>query len=175
MRMVTGHNWGADRLSLINIYKALIRLTIDYGCIMYSSACKTSLKKIERMQFKALRIALGDFKTTHTSALLVESKETPINLRYEKLSLNYWVRLKGSFSNPALSVCSDCWEYSKKFSGFGWKIDNLVNHYGLKELKYGPALALSGVPPWLLPHNQAVITYLLEELKMSFADADSEL
>jgi len=99
---------------------------------------------MERMQFKALRIALGAFKTTPTSALLVESKETPLNLRYEKLSLTYWVRLKGSFNNPALSVLSDCWEYYKKFNGcgFGWNIDNLVNHYGLKELKYGLGLVV---------------------------------
>ena len=85
MRMVTGHSWGADRQSLIYIYKALMRSIIDYGCI----ACKTSLKKIERMQYKALRIALGAFKTTPTSALLVESKEAPIHLRYEQLSLTY--------------------------------------------------------------------------------------
>lgn len=69
MRMVTGHSWGADRQSLIYIYKALIRSIIDYGCIVYSSACKTSLNKIERMQFKVLRIALGAFK--RTPALLV--------------------------------------------------------------------------------------------------------
>ena len=64
--MVTGHSWGAENQSLIYIYKALMRSTIDYGCIL---ACKTSLKKIERMQFKALRIALGAFRTTPTSAL----------------------------------------------------------------------------------------------------------
>ena len=32
MRMVTGHYWGADRPSLMNLYKALIRSTFDYGC-----------------------------------------------------------------------------------------------------------------------------------------------
>ena len=46
MRMVTGRSWGADKQSLIYIYKALIRSTIDYGCKVYSLACKTSLKKI---------------------------------------------------------------------------------------------------------------------------------
>ena len=64
--MVTGHSWGAEKQSLIYIYKVMMRSTIDYGCIL---ACKTSLKKIERMQFKALRIALGAFRTTPTSAL----------------------------------------------------------------------------------------------------------
>ena len=57
------------------------------------------------------------------------------------LSLTYWVRLKGSVHNPSISVLSDCWEYTKKANGFGRNIDNLGNEYGLKELKYGPALA----------------------------------
>ena len=60
----------------MNLYKALIRSTFDYGCILYSSACKNSLKKLDRIQFKAIRIALGAMKTTPTSALLVEAEET---------------------------------------------------------------------------------------------------
>ena len=68
MRMITGKCWGADKQSLMYIYKALIRSTIDYGCVVYSSACKTSLRKLERIQFKALRIALGAKKTTPTCA-----------------------------------------------------------------------------------------------------------
>ena len=92
MRMVSGLCWGADRQSMLNIYKALIRSTVDYGCVVYSSACKTSLLKLERIQCKALRIALGAMKTTPTSALLVESEENPLSLRYRKISLTYWHR-----------------------------------------------------------------------------------
>ena len=42
MRMVTGHSWGAEKQSLIYIYKVMMRSTIDYGCIVYRLACKTS-------------------------------------------------------------------------------------------------------------------------------------
>ena len=98
-------------------------------------------------------------------------------LRYEQLSLIYWIRLKGSVHNPSISVLSDCWEYTKKANGFGWNIDNLVNEYGLKELKYGPALALSCIPPWLLPDPEVNIDLLTgksEHLtKQSFANACS--
>lgn len=104
MRMISGQHWGADKHSLINIYKALIRSTIDYGCIVYSSACVTTIKKLDRVQFKGLRIALGAIKTTPTCALLVEAEEPPLKLRFEKLSFTYWVRLIGSTNNPALSV-----------------------------------------------------------------------
>lgn len=61
MRMISGSYWGADRQPLQNIYKALMRSTSDYGCIAYCSACKASLLKLERIQSKALKIALGAF------------------------------------------------------------------------------------------------------------------
>ena len=60
-------------------------------------------------------------------------------------------------------MLADCWEYTKKDNGFGWNIDNLVNEYGLKELKYGPALALSCIPPWLLPDPEVNIDLLTEK------------
>ena len=76
-------------------------------------------------------------------------------------------------------MLSDCWKYTKKANGFGWNIDNLVNEYGLKELKYGPALALSCIPPWLLPDPEVNIDVLTEKsehlTKQSFAQAWSYL
>ena len=164
MRMVTGHYWGADKLSLMNIYKALIRSNLDYGCIIYSSASKTSLKKLDSIQFKALRIALGAIKTTPTSALLVEAEETPLSLRFIKLSITYWVRLQGSPNNPAVSVLKDCWEYYKKSSGFGWNIEKTAEQYGMKQFEFSPALVLSGVPPWILP-SPKIDTELLNKKK----------
>ncbi len=32
--------WGADRDSMLTIYQALIRSTIDYGCMIYGSAIR---------------------------------------------------------------------------------------------------------------------------------------
>ena len=38
-----------------------------------------------------------------------------------------------------------------------------MNEYGLKELNYGPALALSCIPPWLLPDPEVNIDLLTEK------------
>ncbi|KAL2092947.1 hypothetical protein ACEWY4_010259 [Coilia grayii] len=151
MRMVSGLCWGADRQSLLNIYKALIRSNIDYGCTVYGTACKTSLMKLERVHSRALRIALGALKTTPISALQVESAEAPLKLRFDKLALTYWVRLQCSVDSPAISVLKDCWEYYNKGKGFGWTIDETASAHGLKNLKFSSALAISNVPPWILP------------------------
>ena len=45
MKTLSRLSWGADRMSLIRIYRALIRSKLDYGCQIYDSATKTSLNK----------------------------------------------------------------------------------------------------------------------------------
>ena len=61
-------------------------------------------------------------------------------------------------------MLQDCWEYLKKSNGFGWTIDDAADQYGLKDLKFSPALAMSSVPPWILPVPEINID-LLEEKK----------
>lgn len=151
MRMVSGLCWGADRQSLLNIFRALIRSNTDYGCIVYGAACKTSLMKLERVHSRALRIALGAIKTTPISALQVEAEEAPIQMRFKKLALTYWVRLQCSTDSPAMSVLQDCWEYYKEGKGFGWNIEGDASMFGLKSLEFNSALVMSNVPPWILP------------------------
>uniref|UniRef100_A0A3Q3BK07 ribonuclease H n=1 Tax=Kryptolebias marmoratus TaxID=37003 RepID=A0A3Q3BK07_KRYMA len=59
LKAVAGNNWGADRESLLNIYRALMRSIIDYGSFLYGAAAKTTLQKIDRLQSRALRICTG--------------------------------------------------------------------------------------------------------------------
>ncbi len=134
MRSVTGYEWGADKLSLMVIYRALIRSCLDYGCMVYGVAAKSILEKLDKIQFRALRISIGAVKTTPTNVLLVEANELPLNLRRSKLSLVYWVKLKGSGEEqPAIKVLNDCWEYAqqRKCKGFGWNIQRVAEEYGL--------------------------------------------
>lgn len=91
MRSVSGYQWGADKQSLLDIYRALIQSCIDYGCIdygcmVYGAAAKSILEKLDRIQFRALRLSIGAVKITPTDALLVEADELPLYLRCSKLS-----------------------------------------------------------------------------------------
>ncbi len=59
MRCLAGVEWGAYRQSLKRVYSALIRAAIDYGCMVYSSASKSQLLKVEAIQSQSLRICCG--------------------------------------------------------------------------------------------------------------------
>ncbi len=77
--------------------------------MVYGAAAKSVLEKVDRIQFRALRLSIGAIKTTPTNELLVETKGLPLYLRWIKLSLTYWVKLKGSGKEqPATEVLCDC-------------------------------------------------------------------
>ena len=156
MRAVSAIEWGADRESLLCLYRALIRSCIDYGCMIYGAAAKSSLEKLDRIQSRALRISIGAVKTTPINAMLVEANELPLYLRRIKLAMAFWVKLKGSGEEiPAVNVLENCWEYSQikknRCRGFGWVINEIAEKYGVNELKIGPSIVWGSVPPWVFP------------------------
>ena len=53
-----GTNWGAPSECLIRLYKSFIRPVLEYGAIVLAAANQTRLLEIQRLQNKALRIAL---------------------------------------------------------------------------------------------------------------------
>ena len=41
LRVVVHTSWGADQETLLHLYRSLIRSKLDYGCIVYGSACSS--------------------------------------------------------------------------------------------------------------------------------------
>ncbi len=64
MRCLAGVEWGACRQSLKRVNSALIRADIDYGCMVYISASKSQLLKVEAIQSQALRICCGAIRSS---------------------------------------------------------------------------------------------------------------
>jgi len=61
MRCLVGVDWGTDRKAMKRIYGALIKSIIDYGCIAYRDAARTTLAKLDVVQTQALRLCTGAF------------------------------------------------------------------------------------------------------------------
>lgn len=56
-------------------------LWLDYGSMVYSSAKKTLLKKIEVVQSQSLCIWFGAFRSSHVTSLQVKMGEFPLQYR----------------------------------------------------------------------------------------------
>lgn len=86
MRSISKTRWGADAQVMLMLYKAIVRPHIDYSSSLLLPLPKTYLTKLERIQFQALRSALGALRSSPTNALLLEAGEPPIAIRASHLA-----------------------------------------------------------------------------------------
>ena len=93
--------WGADCQALLKLYRALVHSQLDYGIFIYRSARKSYLKKLDPIHHKGLRLVLGTFRTSPAVSLYTEIHEAPLQLRCEKLALQYCTKLKSCSSIPS--------------------------------------------------------------------------
>ena len=77
---------------------------MDYGCLVYGSASKTALAKLDPVHNQGLRLSLGAFRSSPVESLYVEAHEPPLEIRREKLALQYILKLKANPENPAYDV-----------------------------------------------------------------------
>lgn len=109
MQVISSQKWGADIKSLLTIYKTLIRPIIDYGSIAYDSAAKSTLKIVEKIQNKALRICTGCMKNTQINLLQNECGIMPLKLRRLEQQIKFAVKIRGTVDHPALKAADDNW------------------------------------------------------------------
>uniref|UniRef100_A0A1B0EZT7 Uncharacterized protein n=1 Tax=Phlebotomus papatasi TaxID=29031 RepID=A0A1B0EZT7_PHLPP len=96
LRAICGTKWGSHPAVLKTLYLTTVRSVIEYGSILFRRAAKSHLIKLNRLQWRALRICFGLMCSTPTSALEVVAGVPPLELRFiflaEKLLLKLTLR-----------------------------------------------------------------------------------
>lgn len=103
LKITSKRSWGSDPKVAILFYRSYVRSILDYGSIFYDSATNSRLVKLDRIQYKALRLVLGAFKSTPTCALLAECNEPPLHLRRRYLAHKFVLK-NLSISNNKLCI-----------------------------------------------------------------------
>ena len=101
LKVLSSSDWGGDHTVLLNLYRSLIRSKLDYGSIVYGSARKSYLKTLDTIHHQGLRLALSAFCTSPVKSLYAESNEPSLDIRREKLSLQYVTKLAANPCNSA--------------------------------------------------------------------------
>nr|CAI5863411.1 unnamed protein product [Callosobruchus analis] len=117
LKTTARRHWGSDPQVALLFYKAYTRSILDFGAVFYGSASNTRLKKIERVQYKALRLVTGAMKPTLVQALLAECNEPPLFLRRRYLAQKAVCKIMANNDNSML----------KKISHLS--VQNLTNKY----------------------------------------------
>ena len=93
-RCLTSSPVGADRSTLLRLYKALVLPVIEYGSVLYAGGSTPNLLKLEAIQNTFLRIALGVMRTSPINSLQVEADIMPLHIRRMDLTMRYFAKIK---------------------------------------------------------------------------------
>ena len=114
-------------MTLLHLYRSLIRSKLDYGSILYGSARKYYLQMLDTVHHQGLRLASGAVRTSPVSSLSAEADEPSLWLRREKLSLQYAIRLAANPSNPAFEVT-----FPPQFQDYYERKPSAIKSFGLR-------------------------------------------
>ena len=155
LRVVAHTDWGADKSTLLKLYKSLVRSKLDYGCFIYGSARKSYLRCLDSIHHLGLRLALGALRTSPVESLYVEANEAPLSLRRDKLALQYYTKLQSCPSNPSFD-CTINPKYQDIFARkesaiptFGIQIQSLLENSNIPNNNVHESI-IPEVPPWTL-------------------------
>ena len=151
LRSLSGTTWGADRQSMLTVYRALIRSIVDYGAIVYDSASETMLQSVASIQYQALKLACGAMVGTSAAALQVECGEWPLALRRLAQQIKFAAKVKATAGHMANDIFAEHWtSYYGKFSNRCRPLAAKVENYFRTHDKKFRGPELGHVPPWLV-------------------------
>jgi len=94
LRCIAHRDWGADKLTMLRLYRSLIRSKLDYGSIIYASAKESVLDTLNPVHNQALRICTGAFRTSPVASLYAETGEPSLSNRRMQLAAQYYTHIE---------------------------------------------------------------------------------
>ena len=187
LKKLSHTTWGADRKTMMTLYKATVLSIMEYGSPIYSSASDTILKSLDPVHHLGIRLATGAFRSSPTTSILAESGELPLQDRFEHISMQRALKIKCSKSpTRALFIENNNNDNGKQkpplpVRANKWFNDNQINTDLINTFEYT-------FPPWIrkisssckkLLHlskrhlNDSVLKQLTEEHKNEHANSFS--
>jgi hypothetical protein len=104
IRILTGSKWGANAASLLKVYRIIIRPLLLYGSVAFNTAQPYILKRLDHIQFRALKLATGALAGTPLNSLLIHTGELPLALQRHKKLINLFIKNQ-QFQYLVVKIC----------------------------------------------------------------------
>lgn len=92
LKTIAGSSWGSHPNNMLVLYKSTIRSILEFGAICFQNMSQTHRLKLDRIQWRSIRICLGLMTSTHTNTCEVLAGILPLHLRWQLLSSNFCLR-----------------------------------------------------------------------------------
>ena len=127
------------------------------------------MAKLDPIHNQGLRLSLGAFRSSPVEILYVEAHEPPLDIRREKLALQYTIKLKANPGNPAYVV------FNPKYQDLYRNKESTTDSYGiyckklLKEAKLDVGeIAINSIPDVSIWDSELVtVDFTLSEFDKS--------
>ena len=106
LKYLRGASWGADRKSLLMVYKSLIRSHLDYGSPMYGSGSEPTFRRLDVLQNECVRMCLRALRCTRVARMEFKANIPPLQHRRDALLLSYGIKTarKAPLGNTASKI-----------------------------------------------------------------------
>src|SRR5437867_3532209 len=160
LRCLSGTRWGANKTTLLTIYKATILALLDYCCFAYANAAQTNLNRLDTIQYKALLLVTGGIRGTALNALLGECAELPLAYRREKITVSYLLKIYQNKSNASHEVLEDKKYYQLSLVCKSKYKNTLKKFLNENNISLSSNTALCNKVPWGDNNKQIDLTFL---------------
>lgn len=156
---------GINTNNLIKITNTLIRSSLEYGCQIYSTANKGTLKKINTIYNTAIRTSLGALRTSPIESIHKEAGTYLLTDRIQELTTKYILKVKSTKDHPNHSLISTSSPNNNRLkSGLQKTIEYLASTNFATDSIY--PITKTTFPPWH-QHNLQTDTTLTHILTKS--------
>ena len=107
IKCLPGVNWGADRASLLKLYRTTVRVKLDYGCQVYSLASEYILNRLNFVHNAAIRICTGAVRSSPIPSLLEAVEEMSLENKRRQLCVQYYLRKRRMIDTPTIAAASN--------------------------------------------------------------------
>ena len=119
----------------------LIRSRLDYGCIVYDSASRSTLLSFDTMCRESLRLFCAALRSTPIESLHALTNEMTLQERRQYLSFRYYYKIKSHLSNPVHHTVTNTRDELLSINRnmakpFYIRVKDYVNKYNLKRMPY---------------------------------------
>ena len=128
--MLSKIEWGADRCSLLKIYRSTTRTQLDYGCQIYASAPPRLLCRLDAIHHLGIRLATGAFKLSPIASIMAYTGDNKLKERRKQLILQLYNRQQRLPDNPSSDFFNDSYSHishSKPFGAVAYELPMSLN------------------------------------------------
>ena len=184
LKCVSGKGYGADRVVLLRMYKAMIRPILEYASFIIDSPNNRRVQSLETLQNACLRVVTGALRTSPIYALQVDTDTPPLSVRRKELLLRYYLKILSDDSHPC-HYLSDLTAFEEVYRGLSDRYLHRVSGFPvclrlkrlLVELRYDPPThvvkPISRLEPWILPDFPTIMLTNLAKTSLTMSDVQT--